>query len=254
MKIPFSWTPTAWAMKGDTRKRAEAEYNFTGETLERVLLDIDYPNDNDDRAKKLLDVENKYGYITPYAFDLGLARINIKDDVDFAKAELDIEKNYDMVSSRDYEMKVAQLTLTDDDLKRAELKIMRNYDDISEEDYNRQITELNFSGDELILENMYLDFKEGKITEKEYSKRIATTKGEAWVDGSIKLDGTGKSFVEIDWNEMFIEGLRDKGYTGLTDEEIIEMWWTNVNMHDIENHAEPITRTTTLGNGKSEVT
>ena len=38
MKLPFSWLPSAWGLKGKTRAIAEAEYTLSGYELKKELL------------------------------------------------------------------------------------------------------------------------------------------------------------------------------------------------------------------------
>lgn len=220
--IPFKWKPAAWGLKGISFLNAEAEHDLEGEALEYRLLEI-----------------QEAGVPT--------------DATLIAKLNLDLK--YHHISEYNYQVEMADLThAKNDERERAFLVIERDFNKISSEEYDRAMVALDFAGDELLLETMHLDFKEGKITENEYAKQVANINGTAWVAGDIKLDGKGKPFMEMDWNEAFIEGLRDKGYSGLNDEEIIGTWWTNVNMHDIEDNSSMIETTVTpLGNGRTEV-
>lgn len=65
-----------------------------------------------------------------------------------------------------------------------------------------------------------------ELQEKE--KEEATAKNKPWVailDTRINEDDIKNGFFELDWNEPFIEVLLDDGYTGETQEEIVEKWF-----------------------------
>ena len=64
-------------------------------------------------------------------------------------------------------------------------------------------------------------------TEKEH----ATAKGEPWVavlDTQLNPDNIKNGFFELDWNNQFIEELLDAGYTGETNEEIVDGWFKTI--------------------------
>ena len=69
------------------------------------------------------------------------------------------------------------------------------------------------------------------ILEKE--KQEATKKGEAWVavlDTQINPDDIKNGFFELDWNNQFIEELLDAGYSGETNEQIVDGWFKTIAM------------------------
>ena len=56
-------------------------------------------------------------------------------------------------------------------------------------------------------------------------KEEASKKGEPWVgvlDTKVNPDNIKNGFFELDWNNEFIEQLLDAGYTGESNEEIVE--------------------------------
>jgi hypothetical protein len=69
------------------------------------------------------------------------------------------------------------------------------------------------------------------ILEKE--KQAATAKGEAWVavlDTQINPDNIKNGFFELDWNNQFIEELLDAGYSGESNEQIVDGWFRTIAM------------------------
>ena len=98
------------------------------------------------------------------------------------------------------------------------------------------------------------------ILEKE--KQEATKKGEAWVavlDTQINPDDIKNGFFELDWNNQFIEELLDAGYSGETNEEIVDGWFKTVVSQILEEGAESVDRdmgyinVVPIDKGKSEV-
>jgi len=73
------------------------------------------------------------------------------------------------------------------------------------------------------------DTQKRKVLEKE--KEEATKKGIAWVavlDTHVDPKNIRNGFFELDWNNQFIEELLDAGYTGETNEEIVEEWFKTI--------------------------
>jgi|TARA_R110000772_G_scaffold216917_1_gene327355 hypothetical protein len=69
------------------------------------------------------------------------------------------------------------------------------------------------------------------ILEKE--KQAATAKGEAWVavlDTQINPQNIKNGFFELDWNNQFIEELLDAGYSGESNEQIVDGWFRTIAM------------------------
>ena len=69
------------------------------------------------------------------------------------------------------------------------------------------------------------------ILEKE--KQEATAKGEPWVavlDTQINPENIKNGFFELDWNNQFIEELLDAGYSGETNEQIVDSWFRTIAM------------------------
>jgi len=62
-------------------------------------------------------------------------------------------------------------------------------------------------------------------------KKIATKKGKPWVavlDTQINPANIRNGFFELDWNNQFIEELLAAGYTGETNEEIVDQWFRTI--------------------------
>ena len=62
-------------------------------------------------------------------------------------------------------------------------------------------------------------------------KQEATKQGKPWVgvlDTQLNPDNIKNGFFELDWNNQFIEELLDAGYSGETNEEIVDGWFKTI--------------------------
>ena len=72
-------------------------------------------------------------------------------------------------------------------------------------------------------------------------KEEATKKGEPWVgvlDTKVNPDNIKNGFFELDWNNEFIEQLLDAGYTGETNEQIVDAWFKTIARQVLEDGGE----------------
>jgi len=63
------------------------------------------------------------------------------------------------------------------------------------------------------------------------AKEIATEKKEPWVavlDTHVNKDNIRNGFFELDWNEYFVLQLRSAGYSGETDELVVDQWFSEL--------------------------
>jgi len=101
------------------------------------------------------------------------------------------------------------------------------------------------------------------VTETLPPKEAATLKKEPYVavlNTHINEDNIRNGFFELDWNEYFIVKLRESGYTGDTEESIVDAWFKdlcrdvameeNVNM---SQRGVGYINVNSLGNGKAEI-
>ena len=62
-------------------------------------------------------------------------------------------------------------------------------------------------------------------------KEAATKAGEPWVavlDTQVNPENIRNGFFELDWNNEFIEQLPDVGYSGETNEAIVDQWFRTI--------------------------
>jgi len=93
-------------------------------------------------------------------------------------------------------------------------------------------------------------------------KLTASRKGEPWVavlDTQVNPGDIRSGFFELDWNNEFIERLLDAGYTGETQEEIMDSWFRTIVVQMLEEEGIDSTPTTgyinvvPIDKGRSEV-
>ena len=73
------------------------------------------------------------------------------------------------------------------------------------------------------------------ILQKE--KDDATKEGKPWVgvlDTQVNPDNIKNGFFELDWNNEFIEQLLDAGYSGETNEQIVDAWFKTIARNILE--------------------
>lgn len=95
-------------------------------------------------------------------------------------------------------------------------------------------------------------------------KEQANEKKEPWVavlETHVNPESPRNGFFELDWNEHFVLMLRKNGYTGVTDEELVDQWFSDLcrevgseeNVPGMDRRGSGYINVNNLGNGKSEV-
>lgn len=109
-RIPFNWTPTSWALRGKTRERAQAEYELTGEELERKLIEIDHEKDSIDYTKKNLALDLKVNKITKQDYELALLKIEFSgESKDYKLRKVELDLKYNVITKNQYEKEIATI-------------------------------------------------------------------------------------------------------------------------------------------------
>ena len=93
-------------------------------------------------------------------------------------------------------------------------------------------------------------------------KDLATKNKEPWVavlDTQVNPDNIRNGFFELDWNNEFIEQLLDAGYSGESNEQIVDQWFQTLIRQMLgEEGQDPTTaagyiNVVPIDKGKSEV-
>ena len=76
-------------------------------------------------------------------------------------------------------------------------------------------------------------------------KEEATKNGQPWVgvlDTKVNPENIRNGFFELDWNNEFIEHLLDAGYSGETNEQIVDAWFKTIARQVLEDGGEDASR------------
>ena len=96
----------------------------------------------------------------------------------------------------------------------------------------------------------------------EKEKEEATKAGKPWVaviDTQVNPKDIKNGFFELDWNNEFIEQLLDAGYSGETNEAIVDAWFRTIVIQMLEEEGHSTNRdmgyinVVPIDKGKSEV-
>ena len=98
-------------------------------------------------------------------------------------------------------------------------------------------------------------------TPRKSAKQIATDKGEPYVEllgMEVDQKNIRQGEFELDWNIYFINKLRESGYVGKTDEQLVDQWFQDICRHIVlETYEQDIAMNMQvekrdLGDGKVE--
>lgn len=146
---------------------------------------------------------------------------------EIAKAEYEL-------SGYDLERRLFQLKEDELDPQtygRKSLDIELKHGKITKSKYHRALADFITDQTQRELALLELDLREGKLGEIEYQKKKATLNKEPWVTvinmhfgGKTALEGS----FELDWNEFFVDKLRNEGYNGPTPDSVVNQWFMEV--------------------------
>ncbi len=195
--IPFRWLPGSWGLTGRIYAEAEANYYYDGEELEQRLAEIHYADDEVSRRERLLALDLKHGRVSAYQHDLKLLDIHGRTD-DLSVAEVELRHGH--IDQHTFDRRVVQRD--------------------KPEGIEREVSLLE------------VDHRHGKIDKNDFEKQKATLLEEPWIgiinQGFDPDHGVNGVYFEFDWNSFWIEYLRMNGYSGHTDEQIVEQWFSDV--------------------------
>lgn len=196
--IPFSWMPGSWGLRGKTREIAQAEYELDQGDLQERLLEINFRDDPETLARKKLDLRLDFREISQYDYDRQVVTLTVKDPREHAIALLDVDLKHEKITTYDYDRQKISLTVTDESQK--------------------------------LLDLLEVDLKHEKITSVQYDRQKADILKEPWVSmPKINWDpvNSNRTYFELDYNDHFIQYLRDNGYSG-SEDDILNRWLNDV--------------------------
>ena len=105
-----------------------------------------------------------------------------------------------------------------------------------------------------------------KVKKTKNTKAKKKTKGSKSEEPMVKViklhvqpENPRNGFFELDWNNQFIEELLDAGYSGETNEAIVDSWFKSIVIQMLEEEGQSTDRDmghikiVSTGDGKSEV-
>lgn len=105
--------------------------------------------------------------------------------------------------------------------------------------------------------------KENERLAKLSPKELATENKEPWVavlETHVNKENIRNGFFELDWNEYFIVQLKQAGYKGTSDEEIVDAWFSELCRNvgneagvDMERRGSGFVNRALRDDGKTEV-
>jgi hypothetical protein len=106
-KIPFSWLPGSWGLKGKSRQLAEAEYYLTGYELDIAKARIEHGLESPEFTKRVLEIDLAYSKITEYERDCKLNTLT--SETVPGLGQLDVDLKHSRINQQEYERKRADL-------------------------------------------------------------------------------------------------------------------------------------------------
>jgi hypothetical protein len=143
---------------------------------------------------------------------------------------------YECQDSYEKQTRIAKVKYADDlpKLKRVLLDIEANHGKIGDYEYDKARVDLEYeaNSEAFKLAMNEVEFHHDKISENDRDKNAATIKGEPYVkvinssfDPGKGVDGV---YFELDWNQAWIDLLRENGYVGAVDELLVDQWFEDV--------------------------
>lgn len=203
--IPFGLWPGHWGLRGLSRDLARVDYEYShGYTWKQKRAELLYTGD--ELAQKLDDIDLEYELIEPYFHAMKtLERKKSGEELEIDMLYLQLE--YKKISQREFDQAMI---------------------DRIQDQKQKDIAALD----------LLLEHKE--ITEQEYEREIATIEDRPYfhwdvdyIDGELELS--------VDWNEQYIEFLRNVGYgndSSATDDDVINEYVRDFGRKLSEDHPE----------------
>jgi hypothetical protein len=158
----------------------------------RQLAEIEYYYDGYDAEMMACDVHNGEG--TPSA----------------QLAQLEVMLKWNKITQDEYRIKSIELLYTDPEERQREL-------DLYELDKKIDVLEGKF--------------RMGELQKHELEKEIANLRGEPFVtvvDLGLVEENLEQGFFELDWNDKFVAMLHSNGFSGHSDEDVVNKWFNQI--------------------------
>ena len=201
--IPFRWLPASWGLVGKPFDIAEAHYTLDGEDLERALIQINYGDEPQVVREQTARMLHRLGKIDDRSLDQELAAAEYGGEENIPpKEQLAIDLAHGALTQYDYQRAIVMHDIPDKDSVEHKVAMLK------------------------------IDYDFDKIDQNNYEKSVANLTGQPWVGiidhGFKPEEGVNGVYFEFDWNKEWIDFLRNNGYHGKSEEEIVEQWFSHV--------------------------
>lgn len=208
--LPFGWLPGHWGLSGEIRERARIDYEYDGYDREIMLLNLERPSK--DVSKEKLNVKLRYEVIDDYEYQQGIIDIETEgDETKNQMAKLKLDYDQGRITAPQYQIKSVEL-------------------------------EHGSESDEYKVELLKQQLAQGELTQHEFEKKVATLLEQPWVrvvnsayEPEMGIDGFT---FELDYNSVFVQYLKEHGYTGVADDQVVEDWFNDVSKAEMAAEIE----------------
>lgn len=127
------------------------------------------------------------------------------------------------------------------DLEHRILDVKLRYEAITQTQYDDAKIDLVEDESEKAMLTLEVLRERGEITEREYQRELHTRMEEPWFVFDVNYV-SGELFMDSDWNAPFIDLLKEIGYKGADDDEIIQRYIQDMGhkLTDADYTAEPV--------------
>lgn len=230
--LPFRMMPGSWGLEGRVYDEAEAYYLLDGIELKRRLIDIRNADDEDARIRAHLRLDVAEGLLTPYEHDQHVLELDgLQDD---PKERVTIDLAHGRITLYEHDIAMAKLLHADGNDERALLDVDLRHGKIDAYTHACRAAEILYpqAGLDRDLFMAEVDREFHKIDKNGYEKRRATLLEQPWIGLlGAKFDlneGVDGVYFEFDWNDFWITFLRLNGYTGESEQQVVDNWFTDV--------------------------
>lgn len=234
--------PINFAPDSDEFKLAEIKINRTFNKVseyeyEQGLVSFDPNLDTKSKLIGLAKVENRFGKISSEDLEYRLLELSYDshEHIEFKRSKLGLDQRYRKLTDEEYDLSLLNLNHPNSDTEEAKKAILQHnlkFAKITDQEYDHGILSLRFTDYESVefkVAELELEFKHGNITQNEWERETAELLGEPWfniIGAENRRQGDRTSLaIEMDWNSHFPRFLETQGWSGTSDDEIVDRWF-----------------------------
>lgn len=242
--------------EGITRDEKINAINYSPETYEYkredILIKRKYSFVNEFTCSAMLDdLDYNYGKISKSEYDS--RKINrdynqgkiTKEERDYACCDLIsnpkekremlncLDRDYDKKDEYDYRLEKLKINFNDKETKDYKLSLLeldKEFEKIDELTYQLGLNDLsNTKGSyEWEMKKITIEKEFGTISLEEFTKKKYTLDNEPYFSVISEKYHEGKIEFILDWNEVFIQKLKEEGMVGYTDQQMVDEYFKDI--------------------------